>query len=143
MATQPDHEPNGTGGDECPPKIELEGYTTPAATICSGCGVPETPDRKLKPCLGCRTANYCDTCQTKDWKKHKKECHLLRTAPTPASPSVATCSTCGTPETPNRKFKACSGCRTVNYCDTACQTKDWKKEGVPSPAETNERSKQR
>ena len=36
------------------------------------------------------------------------------------------CSSCNEPQPSGQTFRKCSGCRTVQYCNTTCQKKHWK-----------------
>ena len=42
---------------------------------CGGCGLWQTPERKLERCGQCRRVYYCSRqCQLADWKTHKVGC---------------------------------------------------------------------
>ena len=47
------------------------------------------------------------------------------TTTTTTSKPTRVCSTCNTPQPPNHKYQHCI-CRSVYYCSTDCQKKDWR-----------------
>ena len=53
---------------------------SPAAPTCAKCAKPESnsEDPILKPCLSCKSVNYCSRdCKKADFKSHKKNCAEL------------------------------------------------------------------
>ena len=113
--------------------------------ICSSCK-KEKPD--LKKCSGCKSVGYCSTiCQSKDWGLHKSDCKRLDQerlskleGTSTYTESVSEEETKSISDAKNKSaipiicdsckkekpdLKKCSGCKSVRYCSTICQSKDW------------------
>ena len=102
---------------------------------CANCGATGT----TFSCARCKEEQYCSrACQKASWKQHKLACTAReRTAVAPGACTVEAlakrvktaaryeggCLCCGAKP---KKLVFCSGCGIAGYCDTACQSRDWK-----------------
>ena len=49
--------------------------TTPAFTLCQGCGASASPTPRIRACTRCYKVGYCSkSCQKQDWRVHKIHC---------------------------------------------------------------------
>ena len=95
-----------------------------ARSECSSCG---QKGLHLKRCQACNSASYCDVkCQKKDWKSHRNDCRKVQQelveSPKAGEGSSCSCEACGNTEV---KLLKCGACKSVRYCSTVCQKRDW------------------
>ena len=99
------------------------------AKACDGC---HQSGGNLKKCTRCYSVSYCGKqCQQMHWPTHKHTCSAASAADvTTRSTAVQQeaprgsekCCVCGKSDV---SVKKCGRCKSVAYCGTDCQRKDW------------------
>ena len=87
------------------------------------CSNSECPKLGQYQCPRCKKLYCSRDCQKKDWKKHKIMCSKDFGQVTPVALKD---KPCGNKECPNEGHLRCSRCKSVGYCSSGCQKKDWK-----------------
>jgi len=93
----------------------------------TGCALCHKSSISMR-CQHCDEKGYCsENCRRKDWPKHKISCQEKQTSDLARNECKLSKNQCHYCHEVSSHLRKCTGCHKVQYCQRACQEKDWSK----------------
>ena len=90
-----------------------------------GCALCHKSNASLQ-CLHCGEKRYCsESCWRKDWPQHKDACQDKQSSDLAKYFKPSSRRQCHFCRKVSNNMRECTGCYKVQYCQKACQEKDW------------------